>query len=238
MHKDRFRLFTIFCGILLASCQSLLPSPHVMSPVPKQPLHLYIVFSPVNKKAVESIRLFINNAKDNTIERTKIIEAGNSLTIASFCKGTEPAIIPTIFLQDQIAVDNAISALEASLKRWQDNYKNCDATEDSLVRISKNISDAAKNQKDSGKLVVLIHSPWSGEKISSNVSLTNRLENSMKEIAETGQLKRLTLFGIDSYSSDMSAKPFNAVSSVSSFRTDEQVVDELRLIRKNVLHAN
>lgn len=222
-------LVAFLCVFTLSSCALLQANTDKLN-VFGQKTHLYLVLNPINEAARESTVDFLKNAKQNLRGNSKIIAPGQTLTVAIFCQDSNPEILGASYLENQASIRELMGGVNKILKQVEG--KKCDATANSLIRISSNISDSVKHNAHQGKIFVVIKLPWNNSEIIEDATLINRLKQNFEEIEKSGNVGKITFLCADGQNTDKIAQIFGFLGNRLVVRSDLQTIEELKSINK------
>ena len=118
-----------------------------------EPLHFYMVISPINLAQVQQARAFLNQAKGDGQPNAKIIVPGHRYTVAMFCEGNKPNFVnPGVDLQDKKNISAITQSADAALGEISGGRKNCTASAESLINHVSHLNDAVT--KSSEKIIL------------------------------------------------------------------------------------
>jgi hypothetical protein len=82
--------------------------------------HLYLVFAPLETESTKVMVSFLQDAKGEKQDETKILVPGNSLTVAIFCDGIDPDIpVGTTYLEDEKSIQDSMAGVISTVKKMQ-----------------------------------------------------------------------------------------------------------------------
>jgi hypothetical protein len=219
--------FALFC---LVSCTT------EPSDVPKKTFHIYMVFSPVSKDSINLARQFLVNAKDNVVGSTQIIVPNNKYTVGEICQSNQVDFpTPQLPVINSQGIQAVTSKIEKSLKEIKDGNKSCNADASALVTLSTNLNHASKKSE---QLIIFIQAPWSKQEISEET--LRQLLDGMTQLAQSGKVEKIVLFGINQDGSARLSKSFQAFNQAGKIQFESttdttQTIEFLKIVRKEHL---